>query len=70
MSFLLAKDKGADLGIFFQSLDGLLISHVSKNICARIVKMNNLSQIAQIVINIEHFSTACDELETVLMNLR
>lgn len=32
--------------------------------------MNNLSQIAQVVINLEHFKTACLELEVVLMNLR
>lgn len=32
--------------------------------------MLNLSQIAQVVINLEHFTTACDELESVLMNLR
>jgi hypothetical protein len=32
--------------------------------------MSNLSQIAQVVVNLEHFSTACDELEVVLMNLR
>jgi len=32
--------------------------------------MSNLSQIAQVVINIEHFSTACEELEGVLMSLR
>jgi hypothetical protein len=32
--------------------------------------MRNLSQIAQMVINIEHFIVACDELETVLMTLR
>ncbi len=32
--------------------------------------MRNLSQIAQVVINIEHMLIACDELETVLMTLR
>ena len=32
--------------------------------------MSNLSQIAQVVVNLEHFSSACDELEGVLMNLK
>lgn len=58
------------MGGISQSLDGLLISHVSKNICTKLGAMRNLSQIAQMVINIEHFIVACDELETVLMTLR
>ncbi|GHJ89092.1 hypothetical protein NliqN6_5494 [Naganishia liquefaciens] len=53
-----------------KSLDGLLITHVSKNICTRLSKMNNLSQIAQAVINLEHFATASEQLETVLMTLK
>ncbi|WVQ99360.1 hypothetical protein IAU59_006493 [Kwoniella sp. CBS 9459] len=53
-----------------RSLDGLLSDHVSNQIARRLVSMSNLSQIAQVVINLEHFSTACDELEGVLMNLR
>ncbi|OCF36896.1 hypothetical protein I316_01494 [Kwoniella heveanensis BCC8398] len=53
-----------------KSLDGLLSDHVSNQIARRLVSMSNLSQIAQVVINLEHFSTACDELEGVLMNLR
>ncbi|TYJ55946.1 hypothetical protein B9479_003331 [Cryptococcus floricola] len=53
-----------------KSLDGLLSTHVSKQIAKRLLSMANLSQIAQIVINLEHFLTACDELESVLMNLR
>ena len=32
--------------------------------------MSNLSQIAQVVVNLEHFCTACEELEGVLMHLR
>ncbi len=60
----------ADSAAACQSLDGLLISHVSKNICTKLSGMRNLSQIAQMVINIEHFVIACDELETVLMTLR
>ncbi|WVN88298.1 uncharacterized protein L203_103503 [Cryptococcus depauperatus CBS 7841] len=53
-----------------KSLDGLLSDHVSKQIANRLQTMSNLSQIAQVVINIGYFSTACDELEAVLMNLR
>lgn len=53
-----------------QSLDGLLTEHVSNEIGKRLRAMSNLSQIAQVVVNLEHFSTACDELEGVLMNLR
>jgi hypothetical protein len=32
--------------------------------------MSNLSQIAQVVVNLEHFATACEELEGVLAGLR
>jgi hypothetical protein len=45
-------------------------AHVSKNICNRLSKVNNLSQIAQAVINLEHFATAAEQLETVLMTLK
>ncbi|KAJ9112059.1 hypothetical protein QFC22_006353 [Naganishia vaughanmartiniae] len=53
-----------------KSLDGLLISHVSKNICNRLSKMSNLSQIAQAVVNLEHFATAAEQLETALMTMK
>lgn len=53
-----------------KSLDGLLADHVSKQIALRVKGMSNLSQIAQIVVNLEHFVIACDDLEGVLMNLR
>jgi hypothetical protein len=53
-----------------QSLDGLLISHVSKNICDKVNTMKNLSQVAQVVINVEHFVIAVDELESVLVDLK
>jgi hypothetical protein len=53
-----------------KSLDVLLTDHVSKK-CAQLVKnMSNLSQIAQVVINLEYFLVACEELQSVLMNLR
>lgn len=53
-----------------QSLDELLTEHVANGISARLRRMSNLSQIAQVVINLEHFTTACDELEAILMGLR
>ncbi|EJT53129.1 exocyst complex subunit Sec15 [Trichosporon asahii var. asahii CBS 2479] len=53
-----------------KSLDDLLTDNVSKQIARRLKGMSNLSQLAQVVINLEHFATACDELESVLMNLR
>jgi ABC-type transporter Mla subunit MlaD len=53
-----------------QSLDGLLSDHVAATVGNRLKGMSNLSQIAQVVINLEHFATACEELEGVLMNLR
>jgi hypothetical protein len=60
----------ADLTCWFQSLDGLLISHVSKNICDKVNTLKNLSQVAQVVINVEHFMIAVDELESVLVDLK
>jgi hypothetical protein len=56
--------------VLLQSLDGLLISHVSKNICDKVNTMKNLSQVAQVVINVEHFVVAVDELESVLVDLK
>ncbi|CAK9785452.1 putative rsec15 [Cutaneotrichosporon oleaginosum] len=53
-----------------KSLDGLLTNHVSRQMAQRVKAMSNLSQIAQVVVNTEHFLVACDELETVLMGLR
>jgi len=32
--------------------------------------MKNLSQVAQVVINVEHFVVAVDELESVLVDLK
>lgn len=53
-----------------QSLDGLLSAHVAGEIATKLKSMSNLSQIAQVVINLEHFVTACEELEGVLAGLR
>lgn len=60
----------ADCNHRLQSLDGLLISHISKTICDRLNRMSNLSQIAQVVVNLEHFAVACDELATTLGQVR
>jgi len=48
----------------------LLSNNVSKQISKKLQSMSNLSQIAQVVVNLEHFCTACEELEGVLMHLR
>ncbi|KAK7060468.1 Rab GTPase-binding exocyst subunit S15 [Paramarasmius palmivorus] len=53
-----------------KSLDSLLITHISETIAQRLAGTSTLSQIAQIVTNVEHFQTACDELERTLTNLR
>ncbi|KAI3612207.1 exocyst complex sec15 subunit [Moniliophthora roreri] len=53
-----------------KSLDGLLITHISETIGQRLAGTSTLSQIAQIVTNVEHFQTACGELERSLTNLR
>ena len=49
--------------ILSQSLDDLLIQLISVNIRDTVEQSNNLSQIAQIIVNIEHFQLACSELE-------
>ncbi|KAF9268155.1 exocyst complex component, sec15 subunit [Marasmius fiardii PR-910] len=53
-----------------KSLDRLLISHISETIDKRLPVIPNLSQIAQIVTNVEYFQAACTELERSLTNLR
>jgi len=53
-----------------KSLDSLLISHVGLHILNQLTQTKNLSQLAQIVINILFFLTACDGLETILVQLR
>jgi exocyst complex component 6 len=56
--------------ILKQSLDELLIQQVSSSIRSSLEKTSNLSQIAQIVVNAEHFKLACTELEALLVALR
>ncbi|KAJ7781047.1 rsec15 [Mycena metata] len=53
-----------------KSLDGLLINHISQTIGKRLAGTSTLSQIAQIVTNLEHFQVACAELQRSLTNLR
>ncbi len=56
--------------ILKQALDELLIQQVSTSIRSSLEKTSNLSQIAQIVVNAEHFKLACTELEGLLIALR
>ncbi|THH31298.1 hypothetical protein EUX98_g2874 [Antrodiella citrinella] len=53
-----------------KSLDSLLSVYISKSIAQRAEKTSNLSQIAQIVTNLEHLDIACGELERSLTNIR
>ncbi|KAF9226637.1 exocyst complex subunit Sec15-like protein [Gyrodon lividus] len=53
-----------------QSLDKLLSNHISDSINKRLQSTSALSQIAQIVTNLEYFEVACTELERSLTNLR
>ncbi|KAJ7284017.1 rsec15 [Mycena rebaudengoi] len=53
-----------------KSLDGLLINHISDAIGQRLAGTSTLTQIAQIVTNLEHFQVACAELQRSLTNLR
>ncbi|GAA6041621.1 hypothetical protein JCM8097_007771 [Rhodosporidiobolus ruineniae] len=53
-----------------KALDNLLIKQVSENIQRRLQMINNLSQLAQIVVNVLFFQTACSDLETLLVTLR
>lgn len=56
--------------ILTQSLDELLVQQISVNIRETVEQSNNLSQIAQIIVNIEHFQLACKELEAWLTDSR
>lgn len=56
--------------ILKKSLDELLIHQVSNSIRTSLQNTNNLSQIAQIVVNAEHFRLACSQLEQLLAALR
>ncbi|KAL4399832.1 Rab GTPase-binding exocyst subunit S15 [Malassezia pachydermatis] len=56
--------------ILTQSLDELLVQQISVNIRETVEQSHNLSQIAQIIVNIEHFQLACKELEAWLSDSR
>ncbi|TCD69836.1 hypothetical protein EIP91_005913 [Steccherinum ochraceum] len=53
-----------------KSLDNLLSDYISKSIAQKAETTSNLSQIAQIVTNLEHLDVACGELERSLTNIR
>ncbi|KAG5439996.1 hypothetical protein PCK2_000688 [Pneumocystis canis] len=55
--------------ILKQILDELLIGYVKKKLIERL-KSNNLVQIVQIIINLEHFESACDELDSLLLEIQ
>lgn len=56
--------------ILRQSLNELLVQQISVNTRATVECTGNLSQVAQIIINVEHFQLACHELEVWLANSR
>ncbi|KAH7914426.1 exocyst complex subunit Sec15-like-domain-containing protein [Hygrophoropsis aurantiaca] len=51
-------------------LDNLLSDNISGSVGKRVASTTTLSQIAQIVTNLEHFQVACSELERSLSSLR
>ncbi|KAI0700779.1 rsec15 [Cytidiella melzeri] len=53
-----------------KSLEGLLSNYISESLARRAEATSNLSQIVQIVSNLEHFEVACTELERSLTNIR
>lgn len=55
--------------IFIQSLDELLTEKVCRSLVERL-SSQYLGQIVQILINLEHFETACQELEQLLIRAR
>ena len=53
-----------------ESLDRLFIGYISEPVGKRLAGTSTLSQIAQIVSNLEHFQGACTELEKSFPNFR
>ncbi|KAI0787052.1 exocyst complex component sec15 subunit [Irpex lacteus] len=53
-----------------KSLQDLLSNYISENLAKRAEATSNISQVAQIVTNLEHFEVACTELERSLTNIR
>ncbi|KAI0068510.1 exocyst complex component sec15 subunit [Artomyces pyxidatus] len=53
-----------------KSLDAILSRHVAESYGERLAKTSTLSQVAQMITNLEHFEVACVELERSLTSLR
>lgn len=53
-----------------QALDELLTKHVAKRMEAMLTGIGNLTQIAQLVVNMEFFRLAAEKLEGSLANIR
>ncbi|KAI0723088.1 exocyst complex component sec15 subunit [Earliella scabrosa] len=53
-----------------KSLDTILSQYISEAIAKRAQSTANVSQIAQIITNLEHFEISCAELERSLTNIR
>ncbi|KAG9015549.1 hypothetical protein FRB94_000154 [Tulasnella sp. JGI-2019a] len=53
-----------------KALDQLLTKHVSENIAFHMASCRNVSQVAQMLTNIEYFQETCTVLEDQLMKLR
>ncbi|KAI0751538.1 exocyst complex component sec15 subunit [Daedaleopsis nitida] len=53
-----------------KSLDTILTKYISEALAKRAQSTANVSQIAQIITNLEHFEIACAELERSLTNIR
>ncbi|EKM59243.1 uncharacterized protein PHACADRAFT_136668 [Phanerochaete carnosa HHB-10118-sp] len=53
-----------------KSLENLLTKHIAENMARRAEATSNLSQLAQIITNLEHFEVACAELERSLTTIR
>ena len=47
-----------------------MTTYISEAIAKRVQSTANVSQIAQIITNLEHFEIACSELERSLTNIR
>ncbi|KZT29334.1 exocyst complex subunit Sec15-like protein [Neolentinus lepideus HHB14362 ss-1] len=53
-----------------KALDSILSAHISENIARRLATTSTLTQIAQMVTNLEHFQVACVEIEATISNIR
>ncbi|EPQ59901.1 hypothetical protein GLOTRDRAFT_33192 [Gloeophyllum trabeum ATCC 11539] len=53
-----------------KALDNLLSAHISDNIARRLATTSTLTQIAQMVTNLEHFQVACTEIEATITSMR